>query len=79
MKSKTKPPLYRLTVDAAVFWSVHDRFLKRPTIAIKRPDGKIDVAISYNTLDQLKTHALPKENLSDTLQRIYPPIESKPA
>ena len=73
-KPKVKPPLYRLTVEAKVFWQVHERFLKRPALAFKRGDGKIDIGIDYNLLDQLKTAALPKENLSDTLARLYPPI-----
>lgn len=74
-KQTTKPPRYRLTVTHAALLAAQSRTppLFKPTIAIRRPDGKVDVAISFNTLDQLQTAALPKENLSDTLLRLYPP------
>lgn len=74
-KPTTKPPRYRLTVTHLALLAAMSRKppLFKPTIALKRPDGKVDIGISYNTLDQLQTAALPKENLSDTLLRLYPP------
>jgi hypothetical protein len=35
-----------------------------------RNDGKWDAAISHSLKDQLQTASLPKENLSDTVERI---------
>jgi hypothetical protein len=73
MKPKTKPPLYRLTltmdaIQAAVRGP--NKHLFKPTRSFLRPDGRLDVGISFALLDQLQTAALPKENLSDTLVRI---------
>lgn len=76
-KPTTKPPQYRLTVSKAAFWAAMGRgpgnpLFKPPKVAIQRADGKVDIGISYNLLDQLQTAALPKENLSDTIIRLYP-------
>lgn len=81
-KQTTKPPTYRLTltqpaVAAAIGLTGSKALFRTPKIGVPRSDGKIDVGISYNLLDQLQTAALPKENLSDTLLRLYPsPKES---
>jgi hypothetical protein len=73
MKQKTKPPLYRLTLTIealqAALRSPNKRLFK-PSLSQLRPDGRIDVGISFGLLDQLQTAAYPKENLSDTVLRI---------
>ncbi len=73
MKQTSKPPLYRLTltmdaIQAAVRGP--NKTLFKPTRSFLRPDGRLDVGISFGLLDQLQTAALPKENLSDTVLRI---------
>lgn len=76
MKQKQKPPLYRLTLTKEALAAAvlgHSKSLFRPTMAIIRPDGRIDVGITHGLLDQLQTAALPKENLSDTVLRIMAP------
>lgn len=70
----TKPQLYRLTLkaDAVVAFSKLMCRQKPPRVGmgISRPDGRYDVGISIALLDQLQTHALPRENLSDTIVRV---------
>jgi hypothetical protein len=76
MNQKIKPPLYRLTLtmDAIqVALRGPNKKLFKPTRSALRPDGRIDVGITFGLLDQLQTAALPKENLSDTVLRIMAP------
>jgi hypothetical protein len=73
--SITKPELYRLTLNSEAAVRAFARLLARQKpprmgVGTSRPDGKYDVGISRSLLDQLQTHALPKENLSDTLLRV---------
>lgn len=72
MKQISKPGLYRLTLSAEAFALVAADIKGpiRSKAMMQRPDGKWDIAISYGLLDQLKTAALPQENLSDTVLRI---------
>ncbi len=69
MKQKQKPPLYRLTVTHDAFSALLS--MAKPVGAMRRADGKFDVGISFSLLDQLKTAALPQENLSNTVLRIW--------
>lgn len=73
-KPTTKPPLYRLTLTRAAFWAAMERNkpLFQSFLVFERRDDRLDVGITYALLDQLQTAALPKENLSDTLLRLYP-------
>lgn len=71
-KQKPKPPFYRLTLTASVFWKVIE---KRPDLLPKqipfnRLDGRVDVAISHTLKDQIETAAKPGENWCDTLRRV---------
>lgn len=72
MKQKQKPLFYRLTLAPEAFTAVASVIKGQIPVkaAFQRPDGKWDCAISFSLLDQLKTAALPKENLSDTVLRI---------
>lgn len=74
LRERPGPPLYRLTLSqhALVLLYPHLRSVKRLGIVgtITRPDGRVDVPISFGLLDQLKTAALPKEDLSDTVVRV---------
>ena len=71
---KNPPPaMYLLTLSDKAFQLFITTMTKSGKFAILRPDGKWDVGISFNTLDQLKTAALPKENLSDTVVRLMSP------
>lgn len=71
MSQKTKPPLYRLTLSRTAYFAAAEvKRIFKPQIPFERQDSKVDVGISHNTLDQLQTAALPKENLSDTVLRI---------
>lgn len=65
-------PFYRLTLTNAAFnlFAAKCRAMK---VAIRRNDGRIDVGIDFNLLDQLRTASLPKENLSDTIVRLMSP------
>jgi hypothetical protein len=72
MKKLSPPALYRLTLARPAF-NLFAARVKRVHVAYERPDGKIDVGISYNTWDQIKTAAKPNENLSDTVVRIMSP------
>ena len=70
MSQKSLPiPQYRLTLTKDSC-QVLQRLSNKIRIGVLRPDGKVDVAIPFNLLDQLQTFALAKENLSDTLLRI---------
>lgn len=71
MKQKTLRPIYRLTLTQAALLMLPTivKFRHMPQM-VKRPDGKVDVAISLPLLDQLKTAALPQENLSNTVFRL---------
>lgn len=74
MKQLHKPKLYRLTLnpDAVQAFAILMANQKPPRLglAVHRTDGKYDVGISHAMLDQLQTHALPRENLSDTVVRV---------
>lgn len=71
MSQKLIPPQCRLTLtDQACRVFANMMIFKRLPVSVRRPDGKIDVAISHSLYDQLQTAALPKENLSDTIIRI---------
>lgn len=75
-KPLTKPPLYRLTLTAAALRAAvqsPNKRLFKPSRSYLRPDGRIDVGITFALLDQLQTASLPKENLSDTVVRIMSP------
>ncbi len=67
-RPKTYPPLYRLTLSRKALQLLADAFSVKA--ASPRDDGKWDVAISQSLRDQLQTASLPKENLSDTVERI---------
>lgn len=71
-KQLTTPALYRLTLTDEAFDAVGANKPFKFKAAFQRPDGKWNVAIAMSTLDQLQTAALPKENLSDTVLRLYP-------
>ena len=72
MNKLSPPPFYRITLSRAAFNLFATR-AKRMHVAVERNDGKIDLGVSFNTLDQLRTAALPKENLSDTIIRLMSP------
>lgn len=78
-KPLTKPPVYPLSLTREALEAAMG--LKRPTsqplfkgtkMAVQHPSGKVVIGISFSLLDQLQTAALPKENLSDTILRLYP-------
>jgi len=71
MSQKLVPPHYLLTLtDKAFRVFAETMVFKRLHVSVRRPDGKIDIAISHSLYDQLQTAALPRENLSDTIIRI---------
>ncbi len=74
MKKQSKPVQYRLTLNGNAVHAFSRLMASqkppRVGIGISRPDGKYDVGISHALLDQLQTHALPRENLSDTVLRV---------
>jgi hypothetical protein len=72
MKPSKMKAMYRLTLEHKSFERL---IFDRPgwvKAAIQRHDKKFDVAISTSLADQLKTAALPGENLSDTVLRVVP-------
>jgi hypothetical protein len=74
MKQLRKPEQYRLTLKPnAVHAFAQLMASQKPPrvgIGVSRPDGKYDVGISHALFDQLMTHSLPGENLSDTVVRV---------
>ena len=75
MNQKSLPiPQYRLTLTKLSCQALQ-RLSMKIRIGVMRPDGKVDIAISFSLLDQLQSAALPKENLSDTILRIAPPTK----
>lgn len=72
MKQRPTPPLYRLTLSNAAF-NLFAAKLRSMKVTYRRPDGRIDVGIDFNLLDQLQTSSLPRENLSDTIVRLMSP------
>jgi len=70
MPQITTRPLYRLTLSHEAFKLIQPR-LKYLSLGYLMRGDRIDVPISMGLLDQLKTAALPRENLSDTIVRIH--------
>lgn len=75
MKKPNKPKALRLTLnsDEAAMAFAQLMANQRPPRLVggySRPDGKYDVPISYSLMDQLQTHAIARENLSDTVLRV---------